>query len=78
MSDSLSAIAHFFSNHAEETAICVGDPDALERFYAELKKDFNLDELNSAADAVAASSLSTAWLDWEPRISRTPYVLVKA
>ena len=50
MSDSLSAIADFFSNHAEETAICVGDPNALERFYAELKKDFNLDELKDILD----------------------------
>ena len=57
-------------------------PKDNEYYYVEVinivNEDFSLDELNDAADAVAASSLSTAWLDWEPRISRTPYVLVKA
>ena len=57
-------------------------PKDNEYYYVEVinivNEDFSLDELNDAADAVAASSLSTAWLDWEPRISRTPYVLVRA
>ena len=47
--DSMTAITNFF-NAGSSDAICVGEPDAVEKFYKRIKDDFDLSEMREILD----------------------------
>ena len=47
--DSMSAIENFFASQ-ESDAICVGDPNALEKFYKRIREDYSVEEMQDILD----------------------------
>lgn len=43
-------IVNFFSNEEQSNIIRVGDPKAIDKFYAALKRDYNIDEMKDILD----------------------------